>query len=74
MAADPTPERPPVAPGPAGNGAADGPVPGALLPLVRLGGRLYVLPGCLHFVPPDRATLPGCSMPRPAEPFAPEGP
>lgn len=29
----------------------DGPVEGGLLPLVRIGGRLYVLENCLHFFP-----------------------
>ena len=37
----------------------DGPVPGALLPLVRLGGKLFVAQGALHFYAPSAPTRPG---------------
>jgi hypothetical protein len=36
---------------PHGGAGADGPVEGALLPLVRINGALYVVEGCLHFFP-----------------------
>lgn len=39
----------------------DGPVKGALLPLMRINGKLYVVPNTLHFYSPtvaDRPTKP----------------
>jgi hypothetical protein len=36
----------------------DGPVEGGLLPMVRINGILYVVPGCVHFFP-NSAGRPG---------------
>jgi hypothetical protein len=36
---------------PPGEAIADGPVQGALLPLVSINGTLYVVDNCLHFYP-----------------------
>jgi hypothetical protein len=52
MAIDKGDNRVPEPHGPEAKGRADGPVEGALLPLVRINGTDYVVANCLHFFRP----------------------